>query len=422
MKKYMTIYQYYTDAIQNEQLKNGERLPSLRKAAALFSCSITTVQNAYFALQADGYILASEKRGYFVSERHTTSPTHQTATVQPNGIRYDLSSGGADKHSFDISLWQRYIKNALRQQERLLTYSEVQGEPDLREALAHYIREKRNVITAPERIVIGAGVLNLLGVLCALVKDRRTVSFPNESFRQGISLFQHYGYEVHTRDKNADIIYVSPSHMSAYGEVMPVTRRAELVRHSRQRGSLIIEDDYDSDFLYNAKPTPSLHALAGGGNIIYMGSFSNVLTPAIRISFMVLPEELATRYRAQAYQFAQAAGKTEQIALCQYIRDGHIQKQTRKIRRLYTAKAKTFLEALQKRLPDGNCIMSENGLQIMLTHSFNGNPNAFREAGISVHIQEYQNRCLRLVISPSALPAEEIENAAAALAAILTTA
>ena len=360
MKKYVEVYDYFKKLIENGALKAGDRLPSIRNACNILSVSKTTVQNAYFDLLADGYIISVDKSGYYVTEQKSISEVKCEAKPGCQ-ILYDLKSGDADEESFDIKLWQRYIKSALRSQGRLLSYSEVQGEADLRQALSDYIREKRNVTASPDRIIVGAGVQWLLSVLCSLVKDRKTVSFPDKSFVQGMSLFEDYGYDVHTRYKDADIIYVSPSHMTAYGDVMPMKRRLELVKYSEKTGSIIIEDDYDSDFLYQSKPTPSLYALSANDNVVYMGSFSNVLIPGIRISYMVLTQELAKRFETSKYKFAQTASKTEQIALCQYIRDGHISSQTRKVRRHYTSKARLLFDNIKKELPNACVTLGDNG-------------------------------------------------------------
>ena len=284
MKKYIEIYNYYKNLILTNQLKAGDKLPSVRTATQLLPVSKTTIQNAYFELQADGYVIASPKSGYYVTEQKSTASTVIKEKKEENKILYDLKSGDADEESFDIKLWQRYIKSALRQEERLLSYGDVQGEADLREVLSDYIRAKRNVSASADRIVVGAGVQSLLYILCSLIKNKGTVSFPDKSFVQGMNLFADYGFEVRTRNKDADIIYVSPSHMTSYGNVMPIKRRLELVEYSKERGSLVIEDDFDSDFLYQTKPIPSLFALSNAQNIIYMGSFSNVLIPGIRIS------------------------------------------------------------------------------------------------------------------------------------------
>lgn len=419
MKKYIEIYEYYKEQIITNQMKDGDKMPSLRSATQIFSVSKTTIENAYFALQADGYIIATAKSGHFVC--HTSPEITSIAKKEDDRqkTKYDLKSGDADKDSFDIKLWQRYIKNALRQEDRLLSYSQPQGEYELRAALADYIREKRNVITSPERIVVGAGVQSLLHILCSLIKDRKTVSFPDKSFMQGISVFEDYGFEVKTRYKDAQIIYVSPSHMTGYGDVMPVKRRMELVNHSKQNKSLVIEDDYDNDFVYQTKPTPSLFALSGGENVVYMGSFSNVLIPGIRISFMVLTKELTETYTNNINKYTQTASKTEQIALCQYIRDGHIKSQTKRIRRHYTAKTKEFCDKLKKQIPQAKCVISENGLQIKIQIPFNKNIDAFEKNGLCIKIESYENNILKFVLIPSAIEVNEIDGAIYALKSAL---
>lgn len=420
MKKYIEVYEYYKKLIINNQLEFGAKLPSIRSATEILNVSKTTIINAYFALQADGYIIASEKSGYYVSyQAKDEAENNNNNTKSENKILYDFKSGDADKESFDLKLWQRYIKNALRQQQRLLSYGDEQGEQDLRQALAEYIREKRNVVTSPNRIVIGAGVQSLLYIFCTLIKQRGSVSFPDESFINGISLFESYGFDVYTRYKDADIIYVCPSHMTSYGDVMPLKRRMELVEYSANHNSLVIEDDYDNDFMYQSKPTPSLFALSKINNVIYMGSFSTVLIPGIRISFMVLPEKLAEEFCKQKEKFTQTASKTEQIALCQYIRDGHINSQTRKIRRLYTAKAKMLFDEIKAQINPPYIAISDNKLQVKFITKFDKDIDVFEKNGIAIYFKKQQNNNIEFILSSSAIAESDIKNAVAKLKEVL---
>ena len=407
MNKYTQLYNTIKDMILSGELAVGEKIPSVRKACGIYNVSMTTVQNAYFDLCADGYIIAQDKSGYFVSDI-AKAHTNENYKAEEKDTQYDLTGGTADEESFDFTLWQRYIKSALRQTDRLLSYSQPKGEYDLRCAIAQYIKEKRNVITSPDRIIIGAGVQPLLQILCSLLNNKSSVSFPDKSFIQGMGIFESYGFDVHTRDKNADIIYVSPSHMTRWGDVMPIKRRLELVAYSQEHNSLVIEDDYENEFLYNVKPTPSLFAL-GKGNIVYMSSFSAMLLPGIRISFMVLTKELAKVYDEKSYLFAQTASKTEQIALCNYIRDGHVKSQTRKIRRLYTAKTKAFADLLKNELPDAKIEIGENTLQIILLSRFNKDLSEFEEMGLKIFIEKYEGGEIVLVISPAGIPYSEMD-------------
>lgn len=415
MSKYNELYNRIKKEITDGQIDYGEKLPSVRKASELYSVSRTTVQNAYFALSADGYIISEPQSGYYVSYQKKKKSTESKAENTADKIKFDFTTDTADRNSFDFNIWRRYIKSALRQDDRLLSYSEAQGELLLREAIADYIREKRNVTASADRIVIGAGVQTLLAVFCSLIDNRGTVSFPDRSFVQGASLFSDYGFDVKYRNKDADIIYVTPSKMTRWGDVMPNKRRVELVAHSAQNGSLVIEDDFESDFLYNTKPTPSLHALSGGSNVVYLGSFSKLLLPSIRISFMILTEELAEKYKQNIFKFNQTASKTEQIALYKFINDGHLKAQIRKTRRFYTAKTKLFTEKLKTEFPTANIEISENALQIIMKTDFNRNTDTFLQNGIKIFIDEYKNGRIKLCLNTSSISEKDFDSAVKSL-------
>lgn len=408
MKKYLEIYNLIKSQIIHKELKAGQKIPSVRKASGIYNVSITTVQNAYFELCADGYIISQNKSGYYVTNIADTTAENIIETENKK-VQYDLTGGTADKEIFDLKLWQRYIKSALRQRERMMSYSEAQGEYDLRLALAEYIREKRNVIAPAERIIIGAGSTPLLNILCALIDKDSIISFPDKSFKIGMGLFEDYGFDVRTRHKDADIIYVSPSHMTRWGDVMPIKRRIELTEYSSKNHSIVIEDDYENEFLYNVRPTPSLYAL-GKGNVVYLSSFSAMLIPSIRISFMVLTPQLYEIYKTKMHRFAQTASKTEQIALCNYIRDGHIKAQTRKISRFYSAKTKEFARLLKENLPDSDIDIGDNTLQVILKTQFSKSIDTFEKTGLKVFCESHDNNIITLVLSPAGIPFEELES------------
>lgn len=415
MSKYNDLYKKIKKEITDGQIDFGKKLPSVRKASELYGVSRTTVQNAYFALSADGYIISEPQSGYYVSYKKNKKTIENKAESNTDKIAFDFTTDKADRDSFDFNIWRRYIKSALRQDDKLLSYSEAQGELLLREAIADYIREKRNVTASADRIVIGAGVQTLLSVLCSLIDERGTVSFPDRSFIQGASLFADYGFDVKYRNKDADIIYVTPSKMTRWGDVMPNKRRVELVAYSAKNKSLVIEDDFESDFLYNTKPTPSLHALSGGSNVVYLGSFSKLLLPSIRISFMILTEELTEKYRQNIFKFNQTASKTEQIALYKFINDGHLKAQIRKTRRFYTAKTKLFAEKLKSEFPTADIEISENALQIIMKTDFDKNTDVFLHNGIKVFIDEYKNDRIKLCLNTSSIAEKNFDLAVKSL-------
>ncbi len=366
---YIQLYNYFRELILSGAMSSGSKLPSIRKCAERFSVSKTTVESAYVQLEAEGYIYSVPQSGFYVSTISNLpfgdKITHSMSRFTPeNNVIYDFTSSSADENSFDFKLWQRYIKSALRMGERLLSYGDPQGEEDLRKALCSYVLHSRGIICNENQIVIGAGVQNLLQLLCALEKDKKSVLFLGKRYPKGEQIFKDYGKEVLTNElyeinENADIIYSSPSHINSLGDVLPAPKRIELIKYARENGSLIIEDDFDSEFSYIGYPIPALQSLDGGSNVVYIGSFSKLLLPSIRISFLILTPTLAEKYCEIIDMYNQTASKTEQIALCRYISDGHLNLRIKRTKRLYAEKTKLFFNEMNKHLD--NVTLSSSG-------------------------------------------------------------
>lgn len=350
-KLYMQIYDYYKNLIEDGKLTEGMKLPSIRRCAEERNVSKTTVESAFMCLCDDGYIMPKSQSGYYVSKRGIspkTSTPKEIKKVNENKIVYDFSSSSVDSESFNMDIWRRYVKSALRQTEKLLFYGEPQGEMELRREIAKYVQETRNCVCNEENIVIGAGVQALLNILCPLLKNRKTVCFDDENYKQGMAIFKDYGYKISSKEKS-NILYVSPSYSSKTGDTMSVQERFSLVEFARENNKIIIEDDYGSEFRYFNRPTPSLQGLDGGENVVYLGTFSKLLLPSIRISFMILPDAFLYEYKQKSELYNQTVGKVDQIALCSYIRDGHLNSQIRKSRKLYMQKSKMLCDLLLKK-------------------------------------------------------------------------
>ena len=372
--RYLRVYNYYKELILSEKMLPETKLPSIRKGAAQFQMSRTTMESAYLLLAAEGYIISRPQSGYYVTDiakkqNQVTELQKRKNKKKEEDIQYDFVSFGVDKESFPFELWRRYMKSALRKDERLLSYGEPQGELEFREVLCTYLQEKRSVICSPDQIVIGAGVQSLLNILCPILKERKKVSFYNPEFRQGITVFEDYGFEITDNYKMAEngIYYITPSQMSQSGEVMNINERRSLIAEAVKMNILLIEDDFNQEFRYFQKPAPSLQGLAAGKDVIYLGSFSKMLLPSIRMSFMVLPPDIQERYEEKRTFYNQTASKAEQIALTQFMRDGHLESQIRKSRKIHLAKAYELAE-VAKDIWKGACELQieEAGFHVCL--------------------------------------------------------
>ena len=441
MKIYEKVYHYFFNLIESGSLKANDKLPSIKETTRILSVSRTSVETAYFQLAADGYVYSVEKVGYFVSDSPLITNRGQkisdnisepkpsnngnASIIQPHII--DLATIKEDPLVSCLDLWRRYMKSALRQEDRLLSYASPQGEEDLRQEICKYVRKNRNIICSADNIVIGAGFVNLLHTLIPLLSQKKTISFPTKNFQDGAIAFETAGFEVSYRNKNAEIIYVTPAYMTKWGEIMTMKRRRELVNHAKQNNHLVIEDDYQNDFVFSNKPTPSLYALSQGKNVAFIGSFSRALLPSVRISFMILPDELKESYINKRSLFNQVASKAEQIALTQFLRDGQLERHIKKMRRLYDEKRHSLINKLKKeldfqqKLDSVRLFIGESGMEIGLMVPF---PGLFEYAKdndlllIPIEENETQSTCL---ISVSGIDSKLIPEAVDKLCQVITS-
>ena len=418
-KLYMQIYDYYKNLIESGKLPEGSKLPSIRRCAKERNVSKTTVEQGFMCLCDDGYILPKSQSGYYVAKRGNASKKSENKsknTKEKPNILYDFASAGVDAESFNMDIWRRYVKSALRQTEKLLFYGEPQGEYELRQEIAKYARETRNCVCTEENIVIGAGVQTLLNILCPLIKNKKSVCFDDLSYRQGIAIFKDYGYKITDNREKGNIIYTSPSYATRWGDTMSVKERFDLVEFAQSNNKLVIEDDYGSEFRYFNRPTPSLQGLDGGENVVYLGTFSKLLLPSIRISFMILPQSLTGEYHKKKDLYNQTVSKADQIALCSYIRDGHLNAQIRKSRKLYMQKSKILTEILTENFKDEIEILKTNS-PLYVRCKFNKNMSTEKlvtmaeNQGILLIPANFDDDFPQIAFSVASVKTESLENA-----------
>lgn len=386
---YEQIYTYICREIRNGNLQAGERLPSTRMLAEHLKVSRSTTQMAYGQLEAEGYIEARPCLGYFVcrveelveiSRLENGHTEQEPECPDKNEILVDFSPRGIDLNSFPYNTWRKLSRNVLADEQKEMFLPGIrQGELDLREAIRSYLHGARGVNCSASQIIVGAGNEYLLMLLAQILGGSRRIAMENPTYKQAYRVFRSLGFSVcpiemdengmslkGLEESGADVAYVMPSHQFPTGIVMPVGRRQELLKWA-ESGRYLIEDDYDSEFRYRGKPVPALQSLDRAGRVIYFGTFSRCIAPAIRVSYMVLPPELLERYRRQAGFYASTVSRIDQNILCQFLSKGHFERHLNRMRAIYKAKHDGLLEAIAPLEKDFSIRGEYAGIHILLT-------------------------------------------------------
>lgn len=383
---YRQLYESIRDRICGGTLAVGEKMPSIRRLSEELGVSRTTVEQAYQQLCVEGYLVSRPQSGYYVEAavRGNVPRMHEVSAqkVQGGGVRYDFGSRYVERRGSDIELWRKYVRSVLGREDIVTSYGHYQGEPVLRQQLAHYGMLLRGVNATADSIVIGAGVQPLLSLLCGLLGERagrvgiESPCFPQaervfRDFRLHIKALGHDKFGVTAEELYAskvDVLYLNPANTESMGRPMPISRRAEIIEWASRTGGVVIEDDYNGALRFKSRPVPAMQGMDGGERVVYLGSFSKLLMPSVRISYMVLPDELAALYRERGMNYNQTSSKIEQIALAEYMRDGHIEKRLRRLRKLYAEKSELLMSLLREAFGQNAHIrLAETALCVELT-------------------------------------------------------
>lgn len=401
---YRQLYNSIKTAIGSGGLRVGEKLPSIRRISEELGVSRTTVEQAYQQLCVEGYLSSRPQSGYFVEAAVTSAPeeappAETPSDVEPSvGIMYDFGSRYVESRGADIELWRKYVRSVLSRGEIVSSYGHFQGEPALRQQLVHYGMQLRGVNAAPDRIVIGAGVQPLLSILCGLLGESagrvglESPCFPQaervfRDFRLNIVPLSHDKYGVTAQElyaAKADVLYLNPANTESMGRPMPISRRTEIMQWAEQTHGLIIEDDYNGALRFKSRPVPAMQGMGSGERVVYLGSFSKLLMPSVRISYMVLPPELAALYRERGVNYNQTSSKIEQLALAEYMRDGHIEKRLRRLRKIYAEKSELLMRLLEEALGGlAKVTLAETALCVDVSFPFSANSQEFAEKALA---------------------------------------
>ncbi|SDI16083.1 transcriptional regulator, GntR family [Actinokineospora alba] len=371
------IYRQLLDAVLDGRLRPGERLPPSRELAVRLSVSRNTVGVAYDRLTAEGFLVGRVGAGTFVCDRPATRSrsARASAEVLPRARwrsvpaespswepRFDFRVGVPDVDLFPWATWRRLVSASLRRSAvRSADYADPAGERVLREAVARHVGLARSVHAGPDDVVITQGAQQALDLIArVLIDPGEVVAVEEPGYLPARRLFAAHGARVvgvpvddqglvvAELPSSARVVYTTPSHQFPLGIPMSVARRAELLAWAGRRGAVVVEDDYDSEFRFSDRPLEPLQSLDGQGRVVYVGTFSKTLLPALRLGFLVAPPAVRRAVRA-ARQLCDWHGEvTGQLALAKFIEEGLLARHVRRAGREYGRRHARIVAVLER--------------------------------------------------------------------------
>lgn len=378
------IYRQLRQAIIDGVLRPGEALPPTRQLAARLSVSRNTVGVAYDRLASEGYITAQVGAGTYVSFRAPRAPQRSGNSRHPGVLRpqphwssvelpsllparqYNFRTGAPDGSLFPYAAWRGLVTRELRSiASRGNGYGDTAGHRGLREAIARHIAISRGIQASPDDLTITTGTQQALDLVArVLLAPGDRVAVENPGYLPAIQLLHSLGAKVvrvpvdeeglvvDALPKSARLVYVTPSHQYPLGVTMSMRRREALLSWANRTGSAIVEDDYDSEFRFDGRPLDPVHALDTAGRVVYIGTFSKTMLPALRLGFVLVPPALREAVHKAKHVTDWHTNTLIQGALARFIDDGEYARHLRKLNRLYLTRRDRILEILERDFAD----------------------------------------------------------------------
>lgn len=358
---YEQLYRAVKEDILSGTISGGEKLPSKRTLAEHLNISRITVENAYNQLLTEGYITSRPKSGYYAEVLEQVSPliSVRNTTAIPS---VPVSPPSVSAGQFPFSIWARLMRSVLLDQHDLLLQQPPNtGLADLRQAIADLLFRSHGMEVSPENIIVGAGAEYLYNILIQLLGRHRCYGLEDPGHRKIRQVYDANG--VTTRSiilddcglslsgltaSAADVLHISPGHQYPTGVVMPIVRRRQLMNWVAGGDRWIIEDDYDSEFRFAGRLVPTMFSMDTVGRVIYLNTFSRTITPALRISYMILPDSLMAHYRQHLGFYSCTVPVFEQFTLARFLNEGYFEKHISRMKRRYRLLRDRFLTLLRE--------------------------------------------------------------------------
>ncbi len=366
----LPLYEYLYRRIRGDILSGAlaaeERLPSKRALAEHLRVSVITVEGAYQQLEAEGYVYTQPKRGFFVSRVERSAAVSAPMPLpapEPSAPAWklDLKSNQVDGASFPVSTWARLIRQVLSEGgDALLRSVPHQGLFALRQAIADDLRDYKGMSVSPQQIVVGAGAEYLYLLLAQLLGREAVFALEDPGYPKIRMVYDKCGAQCRCvpldgqgmdlkalSASGATVVHLSPSHHYPTGLVTSIGRRQELLHWAEGRGGFIVEDDYDSEFRFAGRPIPTLQSIDRSGRVLYINTFSQTISPSMRMGFLVLPPRLLEQYRRELDFYACTVPALEQHVLARFLSGGYYEQHLSRMRKEYRLRRDRVLEAFR---------------------------------------------------------------------------
>lgn len=446
------LYESIKKDILTGKLVSGEKLPSKRGLSDHLKISVITVENAYEQLMAEGYIFSRERSGYYVSqvdamwvsEDEAKYCFDQSPAEKTEDLVMDFKTNRICDSGFPCTVMSKIMRQVLAEKRGLLEPLQFCGVKELREAIAGYLYRFREISVSPDQIIVGAGTEYLYHLIIQLLGRDRCYALETPGYNKISRIYDcndvKYKYvpvdkeglsTEHLKKTDAQIIHISPSHHFPTGVVMPIKRRQELLRWSREaEDRYVIEDDYDSEFRFSGHPISPLISL-DAKKVIYINTFSKSITPAVRISYMILPEQLMDKYKKNMSFYSCSVSGIEQYMLARFISEGYFERHINRMKTQYRAKRDALIKALRESSFSSKITISEedSGLHFLMKIKTDMSDDelcrrayqrGIRVAFLSEYMQEQGEDALHtMVVNYSGLEEEKLTEAINILADVL---
>lgn len=369
------IYNQLREKILNGELRSGMRLPSSRELASELDISRNTVLSAYEMLISEGYVISKAGSGVYVNKGvQAIRQKNEVIDIRFSSISNDVitkdvidfDSGIPAIDLFPRGKWNRVVTQAFNEAPiSALGYDYPEGRLELRRTIVEYLKKARGIKCEPEQVIITAGAKQGISLIAKCLLDRNSkVWIEDPTNRNVVQIFSYHtrhitpvpvdeeGIQTELFPKNCapEVIFVTPSHQFPMGGILSIQRRLQLAEFARNTGCYIIEDDYDSEFRYNGQPINSLHEL-NRENVIYIGTFSKVLFPSLRLGYMVLPFSLVDLCREWKRLADHHSNSINQLALARFIENGEMERYIMKSKKLYFKRRNLLISLLNEFFP-----------------------------------------------------------------------